>query len=132
MNIFTCKQCGREFQGKIHETICPICTDTNLFLIAKDVIRENDINEFQLADVLDIPISQVRGWIKEGKITYKTTKENKMQSTKSHFCAMCGEKLSFGTVCTKCIHRQKTKIVYNGNQLEKEHMRYLHRDKKST
>ena len=40
MNIFTCKQCGREFQGKIHETICPICTDTNLFLIAKDVIRE--------------------------------------------------------------------------------------------
>lgn len=43
MNIFTCKQCGREFQGKIHETICPICTDTNLFLIAKDVIRENHI-----------------------------------------------------------------------------------------
>ena len=64
MDQYTCKRCGNSFQGKIHQMICPMCEDALLFSAAKDYIRENDVNEFQVADYLDIPISKVKGWIK--------------------------------------------------------------------
>ena len=47
---------------------CPACQEKIIFHHVKEYIRENDVNEFQVADHFNIPLRMVKNWIKEGRI----------------------------------------------------------------
>ena len=73
----------------------------------REFIRSHEVNEYEVAAHFDIPIGQVKAWIKEGRIEYK---ENSTPSIMGVHCQRCGAPVSFGTLCPKCLK------VLNGNK----------------
>ena len=84
------------------ENLCPSCIEQKLFREVKEYIRENDVNEYDVAQHFHIPHMQVKKWIREGRIEYKDDHLN----TITMHCTRCGAPISFGTLCAKCM-RQK-------------------------
>lgn len=95
-----CKGCGMMLPVTYPKDYCPGCEELALFDEVRDYIRSNDVNEYDVAEHFDIPIKQVKDWIKDGRIEYK---ENGKQSVGASFCLRCGAKVSFGTLCPKCL-----------------------------
>ena len=60
-----CKKCGRVLAPSYQEDLCPSCTESELFDKVRDFVRENDVNEYDVATHFSIPVRQVKGWIKE-------------------------------------------------------------------
>ena len=122
-DIKVCKECHRDLKPDYTEEICPACKERLLFSRVKDYIRENDVNEFQVAQHFEIPLFKVKGWIREGRIQYK---ELQTPTVESLHCKECGEPISFGSLCRKCLRKSNI----SGNALftspeEEERFRFL-------
>lgn len=97
-----CKECHRNLGKNYPGDICPACKERVLFSQVKDYIRENDVNEFEVAKHFEIPLNKVKGWIREGRIEYK---ELNRPTVESLHCQECGEPITFGSLCTKCLRK---------------------------
>lgn len=118
-NYKHCKFCGKTLPVSFKGDYCPGCVEHELFQNVKQFIRENNINEHQVALYFDIPVAQVKQWIKEGRIEYKETGEQIISSIR---CQNCGVSVQFGTLCTKCLHSVGKNLqgVYNSNFITEE------------
>ena len=95
-----CKFCGRTLPAKYDGECCSYCLENELFQNVKDFIRANDVNEYQVALYFDIPVLKVKKWIREGRIEYK---DHDGKIINSLHCQNCGEPVTFGSLCSKCI-----------------------------
>ena len=96
-----CPVCERRLPNNYSRKHCPSCTENEIFRQVREYIRENDVNEFDVSRKFNIPVRIIKGWIREGRIEYKDPKLN--ESTEDYYCHKCGAKLSFGTLCPKCL-----------------------------
>ncbi len=122
-NLNYCSRCKRPLPKSYTEDMCPPCQAQALFERVKEYIRNNDVNEHQVAEHFDIPLSTVKNWIREGRIEYKESADPKI---KGLFCQKCGAPVSFGTLCTNCMREangQHGYSVYRGGKNNK--MRFL-------
>lgn len=103
-NFKSCEYCGRPLPLNYKETFCPSCSDHHLFNQVKEYIRNNDVTEYDVALEFNIPLQKVKQWIREGRIEYK--KIDPKKTAVSTHCKACGEPISFGTLCTKCLKKQ--------------------------
>jgi hypothetical protein len=95
----------------------------NLFNEVKEFIRSrNDVNENDVAEKFDIPVSKVRDWIKEGRIQYKGTSVNTISSVK---CRICGKPIAFGVTCPECHSLENLKVVANMKKADDAAMRFV-------
>ncbi len=124
-----CKSCGRMLPPAYNREYCPNCEELQLFGAVRDYIRANEVNEYEVAEHFHISVRLVKDWIREGRIEYK---EHGEKSIGSAYCSRCGAKISFGTMCTKCI-----KLLNGENQprgfaaapdQEEEKMHFFDRD----
>ena len=106
-NYKECEYCKRTLPIHYEKTLCPNCLDAQLFHEVKDFIRSNNVNEYEVAEHFGIPIKQVKAWIREGRIEYRTSESG---SSISMHCQRCGAPVSFGTLCPKCLK------LLNGNK----------------
>lgn len=127
-NYKYCEYCGNPLPLNYEKSYCPRCQAQQLFREVKEYIRENDVNEYDVAMKFNIPLHQVKGWIKEGRIEYKDTPaKNKLVST---HCKECGAPISFGTVCTTCLKRHTISGHSKLTKADLAHMRYFDDSKK--
>lgn len=96
-----CEFCGRRLPRDYSEAFCPTCLDYKLLNDVKDFIRENDVNEYQVAERFQIPLKQVKEWIREGRIEYR--KNNPTGTIAGMHCQRCGSPVTFGSLCPKCL-----------------------------
>ena len=106
-NYKECEYCKRPLPIHYEKTLCPNCLDAQLFHEVKEFIRSNNVNEYEVAEHFGIPIKQVKAWIREGRIEYRTSESG---SSISMHCQRCGAPVSFGTLCHKCLK------LLNGNK----------------
>ena len=107
-SITDCKQCGRRLHPKYTKDICPTCMEINLFNEVKEYIRNNDVNESQVAEHFGLSHGKVRSWIREGRIQYKNTDGKTVSQV---YCQICGKPLDFGNLCSECRHMQGFEVV---------------------
>ena len=100
-NVKVCESCKRPLPFDYKETLCPRCLDMALFREVKEFIRTHDVNEYEVAEHFKIPLRQVKAWIKDGRIEYKTT--DTASKISGMHCQRCGAPESFGTLCPKCL-----------------------------
>ena len=98
----SCKECRRDLKPEYPDDTCPACKERLLFNQVKEYIRENDVTEFQVSEHFHIPHFKVKGWIREGRIQYKDLQTPTMETL---HCQECGEPITFGTLCTKCLRK---------------------------
>lgn len=122
-----CEQCGCILLDSYQEDICPRCKEANLFSEVKDYIRANDVREMDVAEHFDIPIGQVRRWIREGRIQYRGEDGKTLSGV---HCQICGKAIDFGTVCSECHRLEGLKVVAQKYADAKSSMRFLDKDKK--
>lgn len=97
-----CELCQKLIPQSYKFEICPQCKENNLFSEVKEFIRNNDVNEYQVAEYFHIPIRKVKTWIKEGRIEYKENDQKTVTFGRVP-CQRCGAPVSFGTLCQKCL-----------------------------
>ncbi len=125
-NMKLCSVCHRDLPEKYEGDLCPVCQENQLFSEVKEYIRAQDVTEYQVAEHFNIPRMLVKKWIAEGRVEYKEQEEKIVNL----HCSMCGEKITFGTLCQKC-YREKyhTAAGFLPLQLgEKSKMRFLDKD----
>ena len=110
-----CKQCSRKLPEAYKPDICQACMEIILFSEVKEYIRNNEVNEQDVASHFEIPIAKVRSWIKEGRIQYKNDPKENITSL---YCRVCGKKIAFGVVCPECHSLENLKGVA-ANQVKK-------------
>lgn len=107
-NLFSdskqCEMCGRPLPKSLSDTLCKNCYETQLFQDVKDYIRAYDVNEYMVAEYFNIPLKQVKGWIREGRIEYKD--KVAQQTIEGLHCRSCGVSITFGVYCSKCMKTQ--------------------------
>ncbi len=120
-----CEICHWRLPLNYPSNICPKCEDIKLFSDVRDYIRNNEVNEYMVADKFDIPISKVRKWIKEGRIEYVELGKRIVGTT----CQRCGKAVSFGTLCSSCkrlMNMNDKKLVFAAaDPKEEARMRFL-------
>jgi RNA polymerase subunit RPABC4/transcription elongation factor Spt4 len=120
----SCTRCGRILPDVYQPDICPACEEMILFNKVKAFIRENDVKEADVAREFHLPLSKVRGWIREGRIEYKGIGGEKIGGV---FCHSCGKPIDFGTECPECHRANALKTVtqlYHHD--DNEQMRFHH------
>ena len=121
-----CAQCGRYLNESYKDELCPGCQEINLFAEVKEYIRANDVKEADVAEHFGIPISKVRGWIREGRIQYKSDQP----SINKVYCQICGKQMQFGSLCPECHKLKGLQVVAKEYGQEKDStMRFLGHDK---
>lgn len=122
-NYNECEFCKHPLPIDYEETLCPHCLENQLFHEVKEYIRENDVNEYQVAEQFQIPVRQVKEWIREGRIEYKMAPTN----ISSDYCRRCGTSIAFGSYCSKCIKLKDLNKGYATNEFDMEDskMRFL-------
>lgn len=98
-----CEYCGTPLSKNSEDTVCEVCRDRLLFQEVRDFIRENDVNEFQVANQFNIPLRTVKNWIKEGRIEYKEMPNGERAIISRIGCERCGAPITFGVLCPKCL-----------------------------
>lgn len=127
-NYKACAGCGKRLPDTYTEDYCPNCKSAKLLHDVKDFIRENDVNEYQVAEYFQIPVRVVKEWIREGRLEYRT---NENGASFSMHCQRCGAPVTFGSVCPKCLKLMNgTGKGYgvNTNPSSNERMRFLDKD----
>lgn len=99
-NARYCKDCGTILLDSYTRDLCSNCEAQRIFDEVRDYIRSQDVNEYDVAKHFDIPVGMVQQWIKEGRIQYKERGEKTIMNA---FCQRCGAKVTFGTLCQKCL-----------------------------
>lgn len=125
-NVKQCKYCHRFLPGKFEGDVCPVCKENELFSRVREYIRKNEVNEYMVANEFQIPLRQVRGWIKEGRIEYAEI-DTRIVGTK---CQRCGKPVSFGSLCSDCMRllnysNNKIHLVENTDDKHDDKMRFL-------
>ena len=92
-----CEFCGRPLPKNYEGDLCPRCKDNQLFSEVKHFIRSNNVNEYEVAAHFDIPLKQVKEWIRDGRIEYRTA--NAASNVSALHCQRCGAPVTFGTLC---------------------------------
>lgn len=121
-----CRQCGKTLNPQYKDDLCPACKEMNLFNQVKEYIRSNEVNEADVAEHFGLPNTQVRKWIREGRIQYKDTGSDVISSI---YCQICGKPLDFGNLCAECRHLQGLEVVTKMYQQEKGKMRFMDKEK---
>lgn len=123
-----CEYCKRPLPLSYPEKLCPNCKEAMLFHDVKDYIRENNVNEFEVAAHFQIPLKQVKAWIREGRIEYRT--DNPSGTISRVFCQHCGAPISFGTLCPKCLKLMNQNKGFGVQSPDSDHtkMHYLDSD----
>ena len=123
-NLKQCKNCQRPLPLDYKEDLCPHCIESQLFYSVKEYIRENNVNEYQVAEHFGIPLKQVKSWIREGRIEYRTGESNTMMGL---HCQRCGSPVNFGSQCPKCLQLMNGKKGYATglNSSDTSKMHYL-------
>ena len=127
-----CTFCSAPIPRHSEDPYCTRCRERVLFLNVKDFIRENDVNEFEVAAHFGIPLKTVKDWIKEGRIEYKKTSMGARAINNKLRCESCGSSVSFGTICPKCLKEMKQTtrgFVVNQPRKDDDRMRFLNKDK---
>ena len=109
-NYRQCGICGRRLPNTYNKELCPNCLSIQLLRDVKDFIRENDVNEYQVAEHFNIPVKMVKEWIREGRIEYKQNTDS--GTIASMHCQRCGVPVTFGSLCPKCLK------LLNGNGMK--------------
>mgnify|MGYP002536908986 FL=1 len=109
-----CKNCGRVLSPTYEAELCPTCEENQLFDKVRDYIRKNDVTEMQVAEHFGIPQKKVKAWIKEGRIEYK--EDGDKRALVSIRCAKCGAKVTFGTLCSRCLKIMKLENTQKGKE----------------
>lgn len=102
-NLNTCHSCGRALAKSYQHELCPSCLDRKLFNEVKEYIRQNRVNEYDVAAQFNLSLRQVKSWIKDGRIEYRY--DDPDSALVSLHCQNCGEPISFGSLCSKCMRR---------------------------
>lgn len=102
-----CRVCHLTLPASYPDSICPMCQENELFMAVKDFVREFDVNENDVAEHFNISIGKVRGWIKEGRISYKDVKGIRTTSDgkEARICRECGMLLPSSlkeNICRNC------------------------------
>lgn len=95
-----CKNCGKLLLESYMKDLCSVCEAQLIFDDVRDYIRSEKVNEYDVAEHFQIPLEMVRQWIKEGRIEYKERGEKTIMNA---YCQRCGAKVTFGTLCQKCL-----------------------------
>lgn len=124
--IRVCEFCNRIMPSDVSGNVCPSCKEEYLFSKVKDYIRDNEVNEYMVADHFQIPLRRVRRWIKEGRIEYVDIDVRIVGTT----CQRCGKRVSFGTLCPECMRllnfsNKKIQLAENAERKQKGEMRFL-------
>ena len=109
-----CKNCGRVLSPTYEAELCPTCEENQLFDKVRDYIRKNDVTEMQVAEHFGIPQKKVKAWIKVGRIEYK--EDGVKGALVSIRCARCGAKVTFGTLCSRCLKIMKLENTQKGKE----------------
>ncbi len=126
-----CEYCSRPLPKNYDGNLCPKCLDTQLFREVKEFIRANDVNEYMVAEHFGIPLKQVKNWIKEGRIEYRT--DDPANNISTMHCQRCGAPVAFGSLCPKCLKLLNGGKGYSQQQADTDNrMRYLDADKKGS
>ena len=96
-----CEFCGRPLPKNYEGELCPRCKDNHLFNEVKHFIRSNNVNEYEVAAHFGIPLKQVKEWIRDGRIEYRT--KNAASNVSALHRQQCGAPITFGTLCPKCL-----------------------------
>ena len=121
----SCPQCGRYLNDLYVEELCPMCQEINLFSRVRDYIRENEVNEYDVAEHFNIPLKKVRDWIREGRIQYKKQEEKSISAV---HCRICGKPIDFGMLCSDCHRVNGVKAAALKKQsAEQSAMRFLNK-----
>ena len=96
-----CSWCNCPLPLDYEEDMCPNCLEEALFRKVRDFVRENDVNEFEVAEEFQIPLKQVKIWIRQGRLEYK---DNDLTLKNLH-CEICGKPVQFGVLCTDCMRK---------------------------
>lgn len=124
-----CEYCKRPLPLNYESVLCPRCTDAQLFRDVKEFIRSKDVNEYEVAEHFKIPLKQVKGWIREGRIEYRTDAETE-KYVRMH-CQNCGVQIAFGTLCQKCMKQTNGGHGYSLKDNSADtRMHYLDKDEK--
>jgi len=121
-----CEFCGRPLPIDYPNDCCPGCVENKLFREVKEFIRANDVNEYQVAAAFNIPVRQVKQWVREGRIEYKENPSGQHTIAEIR-CHQCGAPVTFGTLCPKCLKALNNKIHgYDAQKTSTDsRMRYL-------
>lgn len=96
-----CEFCGRPLPKHYEGNLCPNCQEAQLFRNVKEYIRSNVVNEYEVAEHFQIPLRQVKEWIRDGRIEYR--KEESSSTIAGMHCQRCGAPVTFGSLCPKCL-----------------------------
>lgn len=131
-NVRLCEFCNRRLPHNYHQALCPNCVEYKLLHDVKDYIRENIVNEYQVAEHFQIPLRQVKRWIQEGHIEYRKTKDGAALS--GMHCQRCGAPVFWGTLCHTCLkllsNNTKGYSIQQPNASADDKMFFLDRDNK--
>lgn len=121
-----CKYCQKLLPDDYPSDVCPGCKEEYLFSKVRDYIRNNEVNEYMVANEFQIPLRKVRGWIKEGRIEYVDS-ETRIVGTK---CQRCGKSVTFGMLCPDCMRllnysNKKIQLVQKPDDNRNDKMRFL-------
>ena len=127
-----CKMCRKALPPLSDWEYCYACEELLLFDKVREFVRNNDVNEYQVAEYFDIPVRMVKQWIKEGRIEYK---EKDKAGIMSNYCSRCGQPVSFGTLCPQCLrllNGEKARMIGFSKPEEGEEgeMRFLDGERK--
>ena len=124
-----CKGWGRAMSPNVINVYCEACEETQLFDKVRDFFRSYEVNEYDVAEHFGISVRIVKQWIKEGRIEYK---ERGTRSIGGSYCSHCGTKVSFGTLCSKCLKLLNGEGIQGFSAAPKEEegrMRFMDKDK---
>lgn len=121
-----CKVCKKLLPKDYELDMCPQCIEQELFKEVREYIRQNDVTESDVAEHFSLPPRRVKSWIREGRIEYR--EEEGRQAIGSH-CSRCGDIISGGSFCPKCmsiLRHKKDKIGFAVNEQDRDlKMHYL-------
>ncbi len=131
-----CKNCGRRilYSANSDEDLCPMCKEQQLFADVRDYIRANDVRDYEVAEHFNIPLAQVKEWIRQGRIQYKDD-PTIQKVLMGNYCEICGTPLKFGTICTACMKNkrrsEKLGVAINQNNASgSSKMQFMEQDEK--
>ena len=120
-----CGECKKMLPEEYEYEYCPQCIEQRLFREVRDYIRSNNVTEYDVAEEFQLPVRRVKAWIREGRIQYQEDGEKQVIGSR---CARCGELITIGTFCPKCIKYMQTPkatLTTGFEKIDASKMRFL-------
>ncbi len=121
-----CKHCHKMISADYPGEVCPECEEDYLFAQVREYIRDNEVNEFMVAEKFQISLRKIRGWIREGRIEY-VDEDTRIVGTQ---CQRCGKPVGFGMLCPSCMRllhysNKKIQLAEDVSNKKQGKMRFL-------